>query len=228
MKPAQDLSYVTGAVLEGVTRILRVEQPDWLIVQGDTSTAFAAALAGFYERVPVAHVEAGLRTCEPMSPWPEETHRRLVASLASLHFAPTERAAQNLLREGIAPAQVVVTGNTVIDALRWTAAQPGSEAALDAMLARHAPALAKFRTTMAARHAASARKPRREAGQHVLRAAPIGRTRRCRHRLPRAHESGRAGHGASGAGRHGVGAPAATTAVPAVRGAAAPLLPGRD
>lgn len=141
MKPRQDLSYVSGAVLEGVTRILRVERPDWLIVQGDTSTSFAAALAGFYERVPVAHVEAGLRTCEPMSPWPEETHRRLVASLASLHFAPTERAAQNLLREGIAPAQVAVTGNTVIDALRWTAAQPGSEAALDAMLARHAPSL---------------------------------------------------------------------------------------
>jgi UDP-N-acetylglucosamine 2-epimerase len=141
MKSGQDLSYVTGAVLEGVTRVLRMEQPDWLVVQGDTSSAFAAALAGFYERVPVAHVEAGLRTSDPLSPWPEETHRRLVASLARLHFAPTERAAQNLMREGISPAKVVVTGNTVIDALRWTATRPGSEAALDAVLTRHAPTL---------------------------------------------------------------------------------------
>lgn len=141
MKTGQDLSYLTGAVLKGVTRVLRMEQPDWLVVQGDTSTAFAAALAGFYERVPVAHVEAGLRTHDLLAPWPEEAHRRLVATLTRLHCAPTERAARNLLREGIAPGQVSVTGNTVIDALRWTAARPEGDGALDAVLAHHAPAL---------------------------------------------------------------------------------------
>ena len=143
MKPGQDLGYVTGAVLEGVSRVIRAERPDWLCVQGDTTTAFAAALAGFYERVPVAHVEAGLRTHDPLSPWPEEINRRLVAPLARLHCAPTERAAQNLLREAIPPAQVVVTGNTVIDALRWIAARPEADRELDALIARHAPALAR-------------------------------------------------------------------------------------
>lgn len=141
MKPGQDLSYVTSAVLDGVTRVLHTVRPDWLVVQGDTTTAFAAALAGFYARVPVAHVEAGLRTYDPMSPWPEEINRRLVAPLATLHCAPTERAAQNLFREAIAPAQVVVTGNTVIDALRWTAARPEGDRALDIQIARHAPKL---------------------------------------------------------------------------------------
>jgi UDP-N-acetylglucosamine 2-epimerase len=141
MRQGQNLCYVTTAVLEGVTRVLREVRPDWLVVQGDTTTAFAAALAGFYERVPVAHVEAGLRTYDPMSPWPEEINRRLVAPIALLHFAPTERAAQNLFREAIAPAQVVVTGNTVIDALRWTAARPEGDRALDMQIARCAPNL---------------------------------------------------------------------------------------
>ncbi|GMV44673.1 MAG: UDP-N-acetyl glucosamine 2-epimerase [Pseudomonadota bacterium] len=142
MRPGQDLPWLTGAVVEGVARVLRAERPDWLVVQGDTTTAFAAALAGFYERVPVAHVEAGLRTHDPASPWPEEMNRRLVGTLASLHFAPTARAAANLAREGVADAAVLVTGNTVIDALRWTAARPEGAAALDSVIAAHAPALA--------------------------------------------------------------------------------------
>jgi len=141
MKCGQDLAYLTTAVLDGVGRVLQLERPDWLVVQGDTTTAFAAALAGFYRHVPVAHVEAGLRTHNPLSPWPEEMNRRLVASLASLHCAPTQLAADNLSREAVPSDRIVVTGNTVIDALRWTAAQAEADAALAALLTRHAPAL---------------------------------------------------------------------------------------
>lgn len=139
MKVGQDLVHVTQSVLFGVSQVLRMERPDWLIVQGDTTTAFVAALAGFYEHVKVAHVEAGLRTHDRSSPWPEEINRRLLAPLSSLHFPPTQRAAKNLLREGIAADRIHVTGNTVIDALRWTAAQAGSGPALDAVLRDHAP-----------------------------------------------------------------------------------------
>lgn len=141
MRPGQDLAYVTSAVVQGVSRVLREEKPDWLVVQGDTTTAFAAALAGFYERVPVAHVEAGLRTHDRLSPWPEEINRRLVASLSDRHFPPTQRAADNLLREGISAGRILVTGNTVIDALRWTASRPEKGPALDAVLRAHAPVL---------------------------------------------------------------------------------------
>jgi UDP-N-acetylglucosamine 2-epimerase len=141
MKIGQDLNYVTSAVLQGVTTVLRQERPDWIVVQGDTTTAFAAALAGFYERVPVAHVEAGLRTHNRNSPWPEEINRRLVAPLSDLHFAPTQCAADNLLRENISSDDVIVTGNTVIDALRWTAARPEGDIELQAVLSRYAPAL---------------------------------------------------------------------------------------
>lgn len=141
MRPGQDLAYLTSAVVEGVSRVLRMEKPDWLVVQGDTTTAFAAALAGFYERVPVAHVEAGLRTHDVQSPWPEEVNRRLVVPLATLHFAPTDRAAQNLRREAVPDTDIAVTGNTVIDALRWAAAHPQADVELDAFLSQHAPAL---------------------------------------------------------------------------------------
>lgn len=141
MRAGQDLNYVTSSVLDGITSVLRHERPDWIVVQGDTTTAFAAALAGFYERVPVAHVEAGLRTHNRMSPWPEEINRRLVAPLASLHFAPTQRAAENLLKENVSPEDVIVTGNTVIDALRWTAAHPEGDIALQKVFIQHAPAL---------------------------------------------------------------------------------------
>lgn len=145
MRPGQDLAYVTSSVLHGVTAVLREERPDWLVVQGDTTTALAAALAGFYEHVPVAHVEAGLRTFDPLSPWPEEVNRRLVAGLASVHFAPTRGAADNLLREAVPADRVQVTGNTVIDALRWTASRTEGAAALAAVIAQHAPALQQSR-----------------------------------------------------------------------------------
>jgi UDP-N-acetylglucosamine 2-epimerase (non-hydrolysing) len=117
MRPGQDLTHVTTAVLEGLKPILEEAQPDLVVVQGDTTTTFAGALAAFYARIPVAHVEAGLRTGDPFSPYPEETNRTLTAHLADFHFAPTGLARENLLAEGIAPAAIHVTGNTGIDAL---------------------------------------------------------------------------------------------------------------
>jgi UDP-N-acetylglucosamine 2-epimerase (non-hydrolysing) len=119
MRPDQDLAYLTGAVLEGLTGVLSTFRPDRVIVQGDTTSAFAGALAAFYHRIPVAHVEAGLRTGNIYAPWPEEANRKLVTHIADLHFAPTPRARDNLLREGIEDDRIVVTGNTGIDALLW-------------------------------------------------------------------------------------------------------------
>jgi UDP-N-acetylglucosamine 2-epimerase len=119
MRPGQDLTHVTSAALEGVGRILDRVEPDWVIVQGDTTSAFAGALAAFYRKVRVAHVEAGLRTGNIYSPWPEEMNRRLVGRLTTLHFPPTESSAENLRREGVSDASMCMTGNTVIDALQW-------------------------------------------------------------------------------------------------------------
>ena len=122
MRPDQDLADLTGAALSGVTGILSSYRPDRVIVQGDTTTTFAGALAAFYHRIPVAHVEAGLRTDNIYAPWPEEVNRRLVSEVADLHFAPTARARDNLLREGMARDRILVTGNTGIDALLWVSA----------------------------------------------------------------------------------------------------------
>ncbi len=122
MRPNQDLAYLTGAVLSGVGEVLQASRPDRVIVQGDTTTTFAGALAAFYHRIPVAHVEAGLRTDNIYSPWPEEVNRRLVTHIADLHFAPTARARENLRREGVGGERIFVTGNTGIDALLRIAA----------------------------------------------------------------------------------------------------------
>ena len=122
MRPNQDLAYLTGAVLSGVGEVLDAFRPDRVIVQGDTTTTFAGALAAFYHRIPVAHVEAGLRTDDIYSPWPEEVNRRLVTHIADLHFAPTARARENLQREGVGGDRIFVTGNTGIDALLRIAA----------------------------------------------------------------------------------------------------------
>ncbi len=132
MRPDQDLAYLTGAVLSGVGKIVASFRPDRVIVQGDTTTSFAAALAAFYHRVPIAHVEAGLRTGNIYAPWPEEVNRRLVSHIADLHFAPTMRARGNLLREGIDGGQILVTGNTGIDALIWVADRLDRDPALAA------------------------------------------------------------------------------------------------
>ena len=117
MRPGQSLTDVTVAVLRGVERVLRRVRPDMVIVQGDTTSALAAALVAFYQRIPVGHVEAGLRTNDKYSPYPEEMNRRLISSLAVLHFAPTRGAKENLLREGVPRGRIHVTGNTVVDAL---------------------------------------------------------------------------------------------------------------
>jgi UDP-N-acetylglucosamine 2-epimerase (non-hydrolysing) len=117
MRPGQDLYDLTSKVLGGLRPILIREAPDHVLVHGDTTTTFAAALAAFYARIPVGHVEAGLRTGCRYSPWPEEINRRLAGHIASLHYAPTNRARDNLLAEGISGESILVTGNTVIDAL---------------------------------------------------------------------------------------------------------------
>lgn len=117
MKPGQDLTDVTAAILQGMKKVLDAFKPDIVLVHGDTATTFAATLAAYYQQIPVGHVEAGLRTGNLYSPWPEEANRKLTGALAELHFAPTQRSRQNLLNEGVDPNKVHVTGNTVVDAL---------------------------------------------------------------------------------------------------------------
>lgn len=120
MRPEQTLFDITTRILEGIKPVLEKEQPDVVLVHGDTTTAFAAALSAFYLRIPVGHVEAGLRTWDIYSPYPEEFNRQTVSILAKYNFAPTELTAENLRREGRDPATIYVTGNTVIDAMRFT------------------------------------------------------------------------------------------------------------
>ncbi|HDK7378620.1 TPA: UDP-N-acetylglucosamine 2-epimerase (non-hydrolyzing) [Cronobacter sakazakii] len=117
MKPGQGLTEITCRILEGLKPILTEFRPDVVLVHGDTTTTIATSLAAFYQRIPVGHVEAGLRTGDLYSPWPEEANRTLTGHLAMYHFAPTELSRQNLLRENIPDARIFVTGNTVIDAL---------------------------------------------------------------------------------------------------------------
>ncbi len=117
MRVDQDLTHVTNAVLTSVGHVIDEFEPGRVLVQGDTTTTFAASLAAFYRGVPVGHVEAGLRTGDLQAPWPEEMNRRLTSIIADLHFAPTEKARDNLEREGVEGARIHVTGNTVIDAL---------------------------------------------------------------------------------------------------------------
>ena len=124
MKPNQTLSELTGRVVDGVDRVLKKEQPDIVLIQGDTTTVMAAALAAFYNKIPVGHVEAGLRSNDICSPFPEEMNRRLTSILGNYHFAPTEKAKEALLGEGISGEQIYVTGNTVIDALHMILKEP--------------------------------------------------------------------------------------------------------
>jgi UDP-N-acetylglucosamine 2-epimerase (non-hydrolysing) len=131
MKPGQTLGGITSAVLQGLDEVLVDFVPDIVLVHGDTSTTFAAALASYYRQIPVGHVEAGLRTGDLYSPWPEEANRKLTGSLAALHFAPTFKARNNLIREGVEMDSIHVTGNTVIDALLWTTQQLDQNTALD-------------------------------------------------------------------------------------------------
>lgn len=117
MKPGQDLTDVITGILQGLKAVLVELKPDIVLVHGDTATTFAATLAAYYQQIPVGHVEAGLRTGNIYSPWPEEGNRKLTGALATLHFAPTATSKNNLLREGIKESSIEITGNTVIDAL---------------------------------------------------------------------------------------------------------------
>ncbi|MCW6530656.1 MULTISPECIES: non-hydrolyzing UDP-N-acetylglucosamine 2-epimerase [Sphingomonas] len=141
MEPGQTLDRLTARLLTGLGEAMDRLKPDRVIVQGDTATAMTGALAAYYRRIPVAHVEAGLRSGNIYHPWPEEVNRRIVAPIADLHFAPTATAAEALARENIT-AGVHVTGNTVIDALQWTsariAADPALATGLDPIAARFA------------------------------------------------------------------------------------------
>jgi UDP-N-acetylglucosamine 2-epimerase (non-hydrolysing) len=142
MTPGQSLDQLTARLLAGLGAVLDAERPDRVIIQGDTATAMVGALVAYYRRIPVAHVEAGLRSGDIYQPWPEEVNRRIVAPIADLHFAPTETAAEALRRENIDPATIHVTGNTVIDALHATRARIGADptlaAGLDAVAERFA------------------------------------------------------------------------------------------
>jgi UDP-N-acetylglucosamine 2-epimerase (non-hydrolysing) len=137
MKPGQSLAGVTSAILEGLEPILRTTRPDMVLVHGDTNTTLSASLAAYYNRVCIGHVEAGLRTGNLRSPWPEEANRKLTGVLADLHFAPTEAARRNLLSEGVSDDRIVVTGNTVIDALLSVSGRFDEDASCDTeMLAK--------------------------------------------------------------------------------------------
>jgi UDP-N-acetylglucosamine 2-epimerase (non-hydrolysing) len=123
MRPGQSLDELTAALLTGLGKVMDHERPDRVVVQGDTTTALAGAIAAHYRRIPVAHVEAGLRSGNIHHPWPEEANRRIIGTIAALHCAPTESAAAALRREGADPATIHVTGNTAIDALHWVTAR---------------------------------------------------------------------------------------------------------
>ena len=142
MKPDQTLDGLTAALLTGLGGVMDAVQPTRVMVQGDTATAMAGALAAYYRKLPVDHVEAGLRSGNIYHPWPEEVNRKVIGSIASLHFAPTEVSAAALTAENVAPSRVHVTGNSVIDALHWVTsrieADPAMARGLDGLKARFA------------------------------------------------------------------------------------------
>lgn len=135
MQPDQTLDALTANLLTGLGKVMDAARPDRVIVQGDTATAMAGALAAYYRKLPVDHVEAGLRSGNIYHPWPEEVNRKIIGGMASLHFAPTETSRNALVNENVDPSRVHVTGNTVIDALEWVTAEIAREPALAAGLA---------------------------------------------------------------------------------------------
>ncbi|WP_366512320.1 UDP-N-acetylglucosamine 2-epimerase (non-hydrolyzing) [Neptunomonas sp.] len=141
MKPGQDLFDVTTRILLGIREVLREFKPDVVLVHGDTSTTFSTALAAFYEQIPVGHVEAGLRTGNIYSPWPEEANRKLTATLTKWHFAPTQLSYQNLLDEKVPAEYLSITGNTVIDALHWVVDKIATDSSLESTLSSRFPFL---------------------------------------------------------------------------------------
>ncbi|OYQ80598.1 UDP-N-acetylglucosamine 2-epimerase (non-hydrolyzing) [Ignatzschineria sp. F8392] len=143
MQPGQDLTDITTRILQGLKPILASFKPDIILVHGDTATTFAASLAAYYQQIPVAHVEAGLRTGNIYSPWPEEGNRKLTAALTDLHLAPTENSAQNLIKENISSENIIVTGNTIIDALLSVIEKLENNPALQAKFQNQFPFLDK-------------------------------------------------------------------------------------
>lgn len=141
MRPGQTLFDVTVRVLQGMEEVLERAKPDAVVVQGDTTTAMTAALAAFYKRIPVAHVEAGLRSHDINSPFPEELNRKIAGNIATWHFAPTEQARGNLLAEGVAADKITVTGNTVIDTLLHFSSEIDSNTGLRSTISAHFPFL---------------------------------------------------------------------------------------
>ncbi|MBL7249463.1 non-hydrolyzing UDP-N-acetylglucosamine 2-epimerase [Alloalcanivorax marinus] len=139
MAPGQDLYDITSRMLLGLREVIQKEAPDMVLVHGDTTTTLSASLAAFYQKVPIGHVEAGLRTGNLMSPWPEEANRKLTGNLARLHFAPTNTARQSLLAEGVSDDSIRVTGNTVIDALLWVKERIENDTGLRANLKGQLP-----------------------------------------------------------------------------------------
>lgn len=136
MKPGQDLTDITSNVLLGMRTVFKQWRPDWVLVHGDTTTTLATSLAAYYEKIPVGHVEAGLRTGNIYSPWPEEMNRRIAGAISAAHFSPTETAKENLIREGVEESNVTVTGNTVIDALLDVVHRVRTDATLRSELAK--------------------------------------------------------------------------------------------
>jgi UDP-N-acetylglucosamine 2-epimerase (non-hydrolysing) len=145
MRPGQDLYDVTATILSGLRQVLVDSKPDIVLVHGDTATTLSATLAAYYARVPVGHIEAGLRTGNLQSPWPEEGNRRVTGALAAMHFAPTETSRASLLKENIPNNQIIVTGNTVVDALLQVTGRINSDSALERELAGHFPFLSTDR-----------------------------------------------------------------------------------
>lgn len=141
MKQGQDLYDVTSRILLGMREVLDKCSPDLVLVHGDTATSTAAALSAFYKQIPVGHVEAGLRTYDIYSPWPEEMNRQLTGRISTLHFAPTETARENLLRENISDKNITVTGNTVIDALYAVVDKIGKDESLEQSIVEHVASL---------------------------------------------------------------------------------------
>jgi UDP-N-acetylglucosamine 2-epimerase (non-hydrolysing) len=124
MRENQSLSEITAAVFTGIDRVLRAEKPDWVLVQGDTTTVMASSLTAYYHKIHIGHIEAGLRSHDKFQPFPEEINRHVASVVADAHFAPTEQARSNLLAEGIPPGAICVSGNTVVDALLFATQQP--------------------------------------------------------------------------------------------------------
>ena len=216
MVSAQDLTHVTGAVLDGMVPVLADFEPNRVLVQGDTTTTLGAALAAFYAKIPVGHVEAGLRSGNPTVPWPEEMNRRLTDRLSDRHHAPTKRARENLRQEGFDDAGILVTGNTGIDALLFVAERLKNEPRFGHRARSFRPELdSSRRMILVTAHG-------RESIGHGI-AENLRRVRgpciarRCRHRLSGPSQPERVGTGPPCLGRSPKCSPSGSVGIPTLR-----------